>query len=402
MRVAVIGAGIVGVTTAYFLRQSGCEVSVFEAETSAALLASKANGGQLSYSFTDAMADPGLIAKLPGILLQKDPALRIYPKLNRRFLSWALSFLANCNSHRATSNSITLLRTALRSAELMGSFHRLFGDQYSYRRAGKLVLLAKTPSPADVKRINLKKEEGCDVRIVSVEEAIAIEPSLFRWRSQPSAAIYASGDEVGDAKKLSELLVAHLCDRNVRFKFNCPVVGLERDNGRISRVATEGATTPVDAVVVCAGASSVDLLSPLGINVQIHPVAGYSVTLPKVDASPSTSITSLNHKIVFSRLDNSIRIAGFADINSNAQSTDNRIDHLVSVAAELAPEAADYSTQDRSPWVGHRPMTPNSLPIVGPSKVPGLFLNTGHGMLGWTLCAATGQSVTEQICGEGN
>ncbi len=399
MRVAVIGAGVVGITTAYFLREQGCEVSVFEAEHSPAQGASNANAGQLSYSYTDALADPALIPRIPGMFLNTDPTSHISPAINRQFLSWAFGLLVNCTRRRSISNTLLLLHTALRSAKLMVQFHNKFGDQYAHQKTGKIVLLSKAPTQALIDRIELKRTEGSDVNIVTSEEALEIEPTLSHWTQRPAAAIYSKSDEVGDARKFAEVIACSLRNRDVRFEFKCPIVALEKENGKIARLVTKKSTTAVDAVVICAGEGCTELLSPLGIRVPIYPVAGYSATFPCLATSPSTSITVLDWKIVFSRLDQSIRVAGFADINPNPKQHRDRIEYLIQVARNLAPDAAQYESKIDG-WVGYRTMTPNSQPIVGSTGIPGVYLNTGHGMLGWTLCAATGNSIAGQVVRE--
>jgi len=399
MRVAVIGAGVVGITTAYFLHEKGCEVTVFEAENVPASQASNANGCQLSYSFTDAMADPALISKIAGILLRRDPAFRVIPNLDLDFLKWGLGFLRNCTQHQATANSHKLLRIALKSAGLMQHFHERFGEHYSHRKAGKLVLLRDNPTKQIKHRTYLKSKQGSDARIISIEEAREIEPALCHWASQPAAAIFSAKDEVGDSRKFAETLKKHLSKRGVRFKFGCPVSAIEVDKGRLSKLITKDSTESVEAVVVCAGTTSRALLRPLGIKVPIYPVSGYSVTLPLSSDSPRTSITALDKKIVLSRINGAIRIAGFADFNVSHKNHDKRIDHMVKLAREMAPRAADYAAKLQHRWTGYRPMTPNSLPIVGASKISGVYVNAGHGMLGWTLCAATGDAIAEKVLG---
>jgi len=397
MRVAVIGAGVVGITTAYYLHERGCDVTVFEAESAPASQSSNANGGQLSYSFTDAMADPALVPKIVGILLGKDPAFRIHPNMNLDFVRWGLGFLRNCTQRQAISNSHNLLRIALKSAKLMQHFHERFGKFYSHRRAGKLILLPDKPSALLRHRTMLKSREGSDARIISIEEAREIEPALCHWASQPAGAIFSEGDEVGDSRKFAETLEEHLSKSGVRFKFKCPVFAIETSKGRLTKLTTKDSSMSVDAVVVCAGITSRSLLKPLGLNLPIYPVSGYSVTLPLSSNSPCTSITALDQKIVLSRINGSLRIAGFADFNVRPKYQTGRIDRMVQLASKMAPHAADYSAVNQHRWTGHRPMTPNSLPIVGASKVPGVYVNAGHGMLGWTLCAATGDAVSREI-----
>lgn len=397
MKVAVIGAGVVGLATAYYLHQAGACVDIFEREDDVALHTSKANGAQLSYSFTDAMASPDLLSKLPKILLGLDPALTMRPSFQPAFLDWGLRFLRNCNQRRAQKNSLQLLQLALRSAELMQPFHQQFGSEYCFKRAGKIVLLPELPSAAARDFLQQKAALGSDARYISFDEACSLEPSLQHWNTSAPSAVYSENDEVADAYRFAQVLSRELQGNGVRIHYQTPVRQLLQQGQRIDQVITSAGAQSFDAVVLCTGNLCPELLRPLGIRLPIYPVAGYSLTLPAFATSPVTSITALNKKIVFSRIGQTIRIAGFADINASARKQQQRTDALLATARELAPQAADYSVADPNPWLGYRPMTPDSLPIVGKSPVENLYVNMGHGMLGWTLCAATGEDIARRV-----
>ena len=392
MHVLVVGAGVVGVTTAYYLSRHGCQVTVLDRAPDVAFGTSRANGGQLSYSFTDSLAKPDFFAQLPGLLLGRDPGSRV--RIDAPLLTWGLRFLASCRSARAAENTLSLLGIALRSADLMNEFLRDTPIEFAHRSAGKLILLADEGELTSARRsCELKREHGCETSILSREESIAIEPTIGDMEEPFIAAIYSEHDDVGDAQTFTRGLHEYLeSSHAVTFRLGANVRRVEAQPGRFTAIALDDDSIEADAVVVCAGVQSGELLQPLGIRLPIYPVRGYSVTLPMGDASPSVSITALRRRFVISRLDNRIRIAGFADFVGSRTATDStRIRSLLELARQIAPGAADYDAADNEPWAGNRPMTPNGRPFVGPTRVKGVYLNTGHGMLGWTLahgCAA--------------
>lgn len=399
MHVIVLGAGVAGMSTAYYLATRGARVTVVDRQQDVGLGTSFGNAAQLSYSYTDSLAAPGFIRRLPRLLSNLDTATRV--RLDPRVVGWGLRFLRNCSRKRATKNTLTLLDTALRSAELMDSIRNELDIDFSYRRAGKLVLISE---PSDIAKAELltakKKARGCDVDVVSPAEARAIEPAVDALSEPFAAAVYSKSDEVADSYLFLKGLRRHLEGTGlVDFALGEPVTGLVRENGSIAGI--EGATDrQADAVVVCTGAWSGRLLSEVGLKVSLYPVRGYSVTLPPGDGVPSASITSLKHRIAISRIDSRLRLAGFADFRGFDTSRDaERLADLVAVGKKLAPTAADYDAEPTR-WGGFRPMTPDGLPLVGGTRIPGLYLNTGHGMLGWTLACATGEAAASAVLGE--
>lgn len=395
MKTAVIGAGVVGVTTAYYLNQLGAEVEVFEAASDAATETSHCNAGQLSYSFTDAMADPALLARLLPILLAQDEGLRIVPSLRPSFVLWSINFLREASRQRSERNSSILLKTALESAELMQGLADEVPD-FGYHTRGKLVLVPNKTSNL-IKRIKLKQELGHRIELISATEAQEIEPAIRSWNYPVGAAVYSPDDELGDARRFTLELAGKLQQRGVRFHYSTPVKDIQVSQGRCSGIVVADTLQPFDAVVVCAGNTSRQLMQPLGINLKTLPVAGYSVNLPPGKTPATTSITALDKKVVVSRFDDHVRISGFADINLREKNFQSRLNHLRRTAETIAPEAADYSSEDTTQWTGFRCMTPSSVPIVGETKHQSLYVNTGHGMFGWTLAAATGLSLAREV-----
>lgn len=398
MHVVVVGAGVIGVTTAYYLSQAGCTVTVIDRATEVADGASRANGGQLSYSFTDALAKPEFITQLPSLLAGRDTGSRV--RFAPAMLPWGLRFLAQCTSKRAKQNTLAVLQTAMRSARLLQSMRETLPFDFSHRSAGKLVLLSSDKSlRAAEASSQLKNEHGCETEILTASEAIKLEQSLESINTRFVGAVYSRYDEVADARlftvRLKEWLESNAA---VQFLMGYDVERLPSTKNRVRSVCVKGQEIEADATVICAGAWSRKLLQPLGIDPHIYPVRGYSVTLPEGERSPLVSVTALQQRIVFSRINGCMRIAGFADFAGYSTRDDTqRVDALVDVARSFAPLAADYTASERHQWGGFRPMTPDGRPRTGDTRVDGLFLNTGHGMLGWTLACASGYDVAQVV-----
>ena len=396
MHVVVLGAGVVGITTAYYLTERGHTVTVVDQANEVASGASGGNGGQLSYSFTDAMAGPALLAKLPGLISGLDPAFCVRPPIDTLPIHWGLTFLRQCTSHRARSNTLAVLQMAMRSSSLLADLRSQVPLEFSFRRAGKLVLLNK---PSELQAAGdssaIKRQYGCDVRVITPEQAIEIEPALAFIKTPSAGAVYSENDEVGNVLTFTSQLGRWLGNkRNTEFQFNTSVDHITTEGSKLRAVETSNGTLKPDAVVVCLGAWSDRVLKPLGIRANIYPVRGYSVTLPAVERSNSTSITDLGSKMVYSRLGDKIRIAGFADfVGFRTDRDEDRLRTLLDTARNFAPDIAGFDVCSVSEWGGFRPMTPDSRPLVGPTPVEGLYLNTGHGMLGWTLACVSGHDV---------
>jgi D-amino-acid dehydrogenase len=400
MHVVVLGAGIAGVTTACYLARNGIRVTVVDRADAIASGASFANAGQLSYSFTDALARPDMPTKLPGLLFGADPAIRMRPDLSVDFLRWGTSFVSQCTQRRFRDNTVAVLKLALQSASLMQQLREEFEFEFSFREAGKLALLKSAADVAAAEAsVQLKNRNGYDVKLLCMNEAKVIEPALGTMTSNYAGAMYSRDDHVGDARLFCIGLADVLRQQfGVEFRLDCEATGVRQTHGRVTAVQLRDDVIEADAVVVCLGAGSVDFMRTLNVRLPIVPVRGYSITLPAGQNAPRVSITDVARRIVFSSMNGEIRIAGFADFVGFDQSKDKeRVSLLLRTAQELAPDAARYTADSTRPWGGYRPMTANSRPIVGPSAIPGVYLNCGHGMLGWTLACATGFNVAQQI-----
>ena len=398
MHVLVLGAGVVGVTTAYYLAQHGCEVTVVDRAHDVADAASYGNAGQLSYSFTDALARPSFLAKLPGLVFGRQPGSRVH--LEPQLIPWGLSFISQCTSRHARENTVAVLRTAMRSAELLDELCANTEFDFSHRAAGKLVLLSDQAELRNAEaNCELKNRHGCETRIVSRDEAVAIEPAIAEMHGDILAAVYSGNDEVADSRRFTDGLRGWLEQSGrVRFRLDSKVDRLLLAHGNAVGVTVDGEALHADAVCVCMGAWSNSILRSAGINPKIYPVRGYSLTLPPGASAPSVSVTALKHRMVFSRINGHVRVAGFADfMGFDTSADDERTRDLFNLARRFAPKAAQYAVPDAKRWGGFRPMTPNGRPRVGATGVRGLFMNTGHGMLGWTLACASSYDAANAI-----
>lgn len=389
MRVIIVGAGVVGVTTAYFVAQRGHDVTLLERHSQPAQDTSFANAGQLSYSYTDTLADPGMLRRLPSLLLGRDIGMRI--RIDTALIPWGLGFLWQCTRAKADRNTLELLRLATDSAQALD---RLLADvalNFDHRPAGKLMVTASTQTLAGLRRrAVLKGEHGARIDVIGPAECKAIEPALEGWRGEIAGASYSENDHVGDARTFTRGLFEHLqTSRLCDIKTGVAVTGLRLQGHRVTGVETATGPIEADAVIVCSGIGTRRLLRGTGIRVPLYPLKGYSVTQPPGSRPPRVSITDLDRRIVFANLGGRIRLAGLADcVGIDASINPQRIADLVALGRDVMPEAARYD-EPREPWAGLRPATPSSLPIVGSTRLHGLYLNVGHGALGWTLACGT-------------
>ena len=395
--VAVIGAGVVGLATAYALARRGRRVLLLDRAPGPALETSFANGAQLSYAYTDAMAGPALRNQLPGMLAGRDRAFRTRVSADPDFWRWGLAFLRNATSLRLQENTLATLTLALESRAAMAELLARHPIDFDHRVAGKLhVYYSATSLPAARAMIERKRPFGVRQRLVDADEAIAIEPALAGARGI-AGVVHSPEEAVGDPWRFSTgLLDVMRTHHDVDARFGFDLQQLRRHGSQWRVQARNGDELNVPQVVVCAGIGSKALLRPLGVRVPLMAVKGYSFTAPCGDAAPSASITDTARKLVFCRLGDRIRVAGLADLNHWDAAPDRaRVADLVAMARDSLPHAADYDRIE-SDWAGLRPMTPWSSPIIR-RAAEGLVLNNGHGMLGWTLAMGSGERAAELV-----
>lgn len=391
--VAVIGAGVVGVATAWALARRGHAVQLFDRADGPALGASFANGAQLSYAYTDAMAGPALWKQLPGLLGGRDPSFRARTSTDLHYLRWGLSFLRNATTARLRRNTLATLELALESRAAMDALLEKHPIAFERRVAGKLhVYYSAGALPAARMMIALKREQGLRQSLVDADEAVRIEPALA-GATGIAGAVYSPDEEVGDPWAFSTgLLELARAQHGVECRFGFDLARLRRHGASWRLEDHEGRSVTAGNVVVCTGIDGGRLLAPLGIRVPVMAVKGYSFTAPPGALAPSASITDTARKLVFCRLGDRIRVAGLAEVNHwDAAPQAARVADLVALARASLPEAADYSSL-QSHWAGLRPVTPFSTPVIR-QAAPGLVLNLGHGMLGWTLAMGSAERV---------
>lgn len=396
----VVGAGVVGTATAYALARRGVKVTIVDHRKAAGEGTSFANGGQLSYLYTGPLANHRIIPELPGLALHMNPAFRIRLHTDPDFIRWLLSFLRNCTRARHIRNSESALAIALESRLAMLNLLQQHSLDFDYRVGGKLQLLYTKRSIAGVQEnIDLKSAKDEGERMLSLDEAIELEPAIAQAGDVPLAALYSPGEALGDASKFSKALLDLLqAEYGVETQFGERVVHAALHSSGAHIKLKEGRRMDTDMLVLCTGADRT-LLKDLKIDVPVYPMKGYSITAPLGPSAPNISLTDAKRRLVFTRLGDRMRIAGMADLGwTNEEPEQSRLITLVNAAIESMPKAAAYERATNR-WAGLRPMTPDSNPRIG-SPHPSLVYNLGHGMLGWTMAMGTGERAAKLVLPE--
>ncbi len=409
MHVVVLGAGVVGVTCAWFLREAGHRVTVVERQAEAGRETSFANGGQISVSHAEPWANPAAPRKVLQWLGREDAPLLFRPRLDADQWIWGMAFLRECLPSRAADNTRTLVALALHSRRLLKQLRARLALDYACVERGILHFYTDTADfEVARKSAALMRSLGCDRHSISTSEAIALEPALARIGDRIVGADYCAEDESGDAHAYTLQLAERCIQHGVEFRFgatvkrvliedgHCAGVGLADDAG----VEAAPEPLPADAVVASLGVGTRTLLAPLGIHLQIVPAKGYSATFDVIDPhhAPTISLTDDEYKIVFSRFGGRLRVAGTVELGGDGiELNAARCDALMRRTRALFPGACDFS--EPRYWAGLRPLTPSNIPYLGATPIKGLYLNTGHGTLGWTLAAGSGQLIADLISG---
>ncbi len=406
MNVVVLGAGLLGVTSAYFLRQQGHDVTVIDRQASPAAETSFANGGQISVSHAEPWANPGAPLKVLQWLGKEDAPLLFRLRADMRQWLWGLQFLRECTPARTRHNIAQIVRLGTYSRDTLQQLRRERVIAYDERTQGILHFYTsqKEFDAAEAPAAQMRAL-GCDRRVISADEAVKLEPALRHIRPQLAGATYTAEDESGDANRFARELVKRCEHDGVKFLMSHTVTALREAGGEIDHVeATDGEgrfrQIRADAYVLAMGSLSPLVAKSLGISLPIYPAKGYSVTMPVKDASMAhqVSLTDDEYKLVFSRLGDRLRIAGTAELNGYDRDLNRvRCEAIVRRVEQLFPGAGD-ATQAQF-WTGLRPATPSNVPIIGRSKLKKLFLNTGHGTLGWTHSCGSGKSIARIVSG---
>ncbi|MDR3517436.1 MAG: D-amino acid dehydrogenase [Azospirillaceae bacterium] len=401
MKVIVLGAGVVGVTTAWYLGEAGHEVVVVERQPAAGLETSFANGGQVSPCHAEPWANPSTPLKALKWLGRDDaPLVFRWRRRDPALWAWTARFLRNCTPGRTRINTDRTLRVALYSRACLQQLRAETGIDYDQKTLGILHIYRNSREFAHaVNAAALMTAFGLRRQVKTPDEAVTIEPALNDVRSTLAGAIFTPDDESGDAHKFTQRLAARGAARGIRFQYDTLVRGLETEAGRVIAVATSRGRLRADAVVVALGSWSPVLTRQLGLSLPIYPAKGYSATLPvgPEGRAPQVSITDDEHKMVYSRLGARLRCAGTAELAGWNGDLTERAQLIVRRARALFPGAGDFAQAEL--WTGLRPVTPDSVPILGPTRIEGLFLNTGHGTLGWTMSCGSGRILADILSG---
>ena len=405
MRVLVLGAGVVGTTSAWYLARAGHQVTVVDRQPVPGNETSFANGGQISVSHAEPWANWHMLPRVFKWLGREDAPLLWRWRADPAQLSWGLRFLAECLPGRTRRNIAAIVALALYSRRQLQALRRELDLHYDQLERGILHIYTEAGEFAHATgTAGVMREFGLDRRSVDADECIAIEPALSDVRHLLVGGDYTASDESGDAHQFTRALAERAQQAGVKFRLDSTVDRINTENGKVSGVMVSDAKgseeLTADAYVVALGSYSPLLLKPLGIDLPVYPAKGYSATLNLADDAhaPSVSLTDDERKIVFSRLGNRLRIAGTAEFNGyNLDINAERCAALMARTRTLFPRLATLGEPEF--WTGLRPVTPSSLPFIGRTPFSNLWLNTGHGTLGWTLSCGSGAALADLISG---
>ncbi|MEC7728525.1 MAG: D-amino acid dehydrogenase [Pseudomonadota bacterium] len=405
MHILVLGAGVVGTTTAWYLQKQGHQVTVVDRQNQAGLETSYANGGQISVSHAEPWANPSAPLKVMKWLFQPDAPLLFRPRLDPAQWRWALSFLGQCTSARAAHNIRQMVNLGTYSRSQLQALRKEAGIEYNHLEKGILHFYTN-PAEFDgaMEPTRIMQDLGCDRQIIDADRAVELEPALKPIRNRIAGATYTSEDESGDARMFTQNLAKRCAEAGVEFRYGTEILSFERAGERVLGIQTlrEGhhETLRADAYVLSMGSFSAALASQLGIFLNIYPAKGYSITVPvkNEEAAFNISLTDDEYKLVYSRLGDRMRVAGTAELNGYSRKLNyTRCRAIVRRTAEVMPEAGYWDQAEF--WTGLRPATPSNVPYIGKSHFANLYLNTGHGTLGWTHSCGSAAALADIIDG---
>lgn len=406
MRVIVMGAGLVGIASAWYLRQAGCAVTVIDRQPQAALETSFANGGQISVSHAQPWAYPENLLNLFNWLGKEDAPLLFRCRADWQQWRWGLAFLRECFPSRVQRNLKNMVALALYSRAQLKQLRAQLNIDYDQLQRGILHFYVNPKEFAQAQKMSkMLRSLGCDRQLISVQQALEIEPALAALEKKMVGADYTADDESGDARHFTQTLAQHAEQAGVVFQYNTTTTRLVLDKKRIhaAEVIQNGQhqSWEADAFVMALGSESGPLLRGLGIPTLIYPAKGYSATFEIISSihAPTVSLTDDEYKMVFSRLGNRLRVAGTVEFNGYSRELNPvRCAALTQRAQTLFPHACDYSQPHY--WAGLRPATPSNVPLIGATRFSNLFLNTGHGTLGWTMGVGSGAALADIVTGQ--
>ena len=403
MKIAVLGAGVIGVTSAWYLAAEGHEVTVLDRGEAAGMETSFANGGQISAGHAEPWAKPSVLPKILRWLGREDAPMLFRPRADPAQWEWGLRFLLECLPGRFERSCHDLAGLAVYSRRCLRELRAGEGIHYDELARGILHFCTEEEDFEGLARhAEAMRPLGIRREIKSAAECLALEPALAHSRAPVVGGVFTPEDESGDAHKFTVELARRCAGKGVRFRFGGTVRALDAQGDRVTTATMmDGNALEADAFVVCLGSYSPLLLAPLGIRLPVYPLKGYSVTLDlaaAAGAAPSVSLNDEAKKIVVSRLGNRLRAAGTAELSGyDAAVNTVRCDAIAARLRQVFPDLAGCEVVDR--WAGLRPATPDNVPLIGRTRLGNLFVNTGHGTLGWTLACGSGRALAALASG---
>ncbi|MHA3081966.1 D-amino acid dehydrogenase [Acinetobacter sp. ANC 5383] len=398
MHVIILGSGVIGVTSAYYLAKQGAKVTVLDRQPNPAEETSFGNAGQISPGYSTPWAAPGIPLKAIKWMFQRHAPLAIRLDGTLWQLKWMSQMLANCNAERYAINKERMTRVAEYSRDCLRELRKDTGISYENRSGGTLQLFRNQAQIEAVQRdIKVLEECGVPHQLLTAEQLSSVEPALAHAKDHLTGGLRLPNDETGDCYLFTNRLAKIAEDLGVEFRFNQNVESLVWEGDKITGVKVGNEILKADQFVLAFGSYSRDFIAPLGLDVPVYPVKGYSITVPIVNESlaPQSTVLDETYKIAVTRFDNRIRVGGMAELGGfDLRLNPNRRATLEMVVNDLFP-GGDVS--QATFWTGLRPMTPDSTPIIGATKYKNLFLNTGHGTLGWTMSCGSGKLLSDII-----
>ena len=402
MKVVILGAGVIGTASAYYLAKAGHDVTVIDRQPASGLETSFANAGEVSPGYSAPWAGPGIPMKAIKWLMMRHSPLAIHPSFDPQMWRWVTQMLMNCTSKRYEINKGRMLRMAEYSRDVLQQLRSDTGISYDERTQGTLQLF-RNQQQLDASETDIAILKRYDVPYESLDKAacIKVEPALAQVQQKFIGALRLPGDETGDCFKFTQNLAKLAEGLGVKFKYGVSIERLVTEGDTMKAVMTSDGLIIADSFVLALGSYSPILLRDLGVKIPVYPIKGYSITVPITDAAsaPESTIMDETYKVAITRLGDRIRVGGTAEIAGyNLELRAARRATLEHSVTDLFPNGGDVSRAEF--WTGLRPMTPDGTPIVGPTPFRNLFLNTGHGTLGWTMACGSGQFIADVVSGK--